>query len=218
MRLIANICRKIGSELGQYSSIDKSSRSRLKREVQEALGNDIKLGEEAGAGDFSIVYFGTKVLDNHDLVVKAVVTSPLDDWDLKSLGEHLKTARNLTHPSFIRTHDAKLEHKPPIMTMDRIDGPTLKDVLRVEGAMPPIRVAGILHQIAAALSNAHQLGLVYGSLRSSNLFLLKGDLLKLPLQRGHTLRRSPWVGRSELRDAELYDTRTLLCQFCLQEK
>ena len=66
------------------------------------------------------------------------------------------------------------------MIMERIDGPTLKEVLRRGGAMKPRRVAGILQQIASALSNVHDLGLVYGSLHSSSLFLLeKDDLLKL---------------------------------------
>src|SRR6266511_4110976 len=64
--------------------------------------------------------------------------------------------------------------------MERVDGPTLQNVLCHSGRLTPRRVAGVLHHIATALNDAHQLGIIYGSLRPSNIFLLDGDAIKLP--------------------------------------
>ena len=107
MAAIAKICRQIGNELGQYSSMEQSSRYDLKREVQKVLPDSITLEDEAGAGAFTIVYFATSIKDGDRLVVKAAAPSPLDDWDIKSIKEHLTKARTLSHASFIRIrHEA----------------------------------------------------------------------------------------------------------------
>jgi serine/threonine protein kinase len=179
MRIIRDICHKIEVDFGQYNAIEMDSRSRLRRDVEKALDSDVRLGAEVSAGDFSIVYFASSRHDEHDLVVKAIVNSPLDDWAIKILDDHVQKAHGLSHASFIKTYEARLKDRPPMLIMDKINGPTLKQVLQRKGALPPDRVVHILCQIAGALTDAHRNKLLYGSLRPSSLFLLEEDVLKL---------------------------------------
>jgi serine/threonine protein kinase len=179
MRVIRDICHKIEIDLGQYNTIKVDSRSDLQSEVKRSLGDSFELGSEVGAGDFSIVYFAHSHHYERDLIVKAIVNCPLDDWAIKVLEEDVQKAHKLSHASFSRTYEARLRNKPPMLIMERVNGPTLRQVLQRNGAIPPYRVVRILCQIAEALSEAHRKELVYGSLRPSSLFLLEEDVLKL---------------------------------------
>jgi hypothetical protein len=179
MRIIRDICHKIEVDLGQYNAIKVDSRSDLQSEVKRSLGDSFDLGSEVGAGDFSIVYFAHSHHYERDLIVKAIVNCPLDDWAIKVLEEDVQKAHKLSHASFSRTYEARLRTKPPMLIMEKVNGPTLKQVLQRNGAIRPGRVVRILCQIAEALSEAHRKELVYGSLRPSSLFLLEEDVLKL---------------------------------------
>lgn len=179
-RIIANICRQIANELGQYSSVDRSSRKTFMENLQESLKSEIEIIKEIGAGDFSFVYHGKRMHDGQEVAVKAIVTSPLQTWAIERFEEHIQKARILANPCFIKIFEVKLREAPHILVMEKINDSTLRDMMRDCVRLAPHRVSSILYQIATALSEAHQAGLIYGSLRPCNMYLREDDVVRIP--------------------------------------
>src|SRR5262249_19085827 len=69
-----------------------------------------------------------------------------------------------------QTHDGTL-----YIAMEFIDGPSLKDLIRKNGALTPQESIDILSQVASALSSAHRKQIVHRDLKSDNLMLVTSD-------------------------------------------
>ena len=57
--------------------------------------------------------------------------------------------------------------------MELVEGATLSEVVAVDGPQPPERVAHILDQVAGALGEAHDVGLIHRDLKPSNIMLCR---------------------------------------------
>ena len=65
------------------------------------------------------------------------------------------------------------------IAMERVDGPTLEQVLATGGLLDRDEAMSILRQTAAALDYAHQNGVVHRDIKPANLMLHKGVTLKI---------------------------------------
>ncbi len=82
----------------------------------------------------------------------------------------------LTHPNTVRVLDYGVSSRLGLLylAMEYLDGETL-DRLLAEGPLPWRRVLGIAQQVARALREAHDLGVVHRDLKPSNVMLLNAD-------------------------------------------
>ncbi|MFF3445046.1 WD40 repeat domain-containing serine/threonine protein kinase [Streptosporangium sp. NPDC002721] len=90
-----------------------------------------------------------------------------------------RAAAQLKHPAIITVHDQVVDAdgRPWIVT-EIVDGPSLDEVLRTEGRLPPQRVAAIGGRILAALAVAHAAGITHRDIKPANV-LLEGDRVVL---------------------------------------
>src|SRR5262249_16491066 len=124
--------------------------------------------EEVGYGDTSIVFRGRQGL--RDCAVKVMVSGKLSPGERKNLKELLGKAACLTNPAFIRVYDV-LDDDPICILSEYVTGRTLSHVLHQPDPLPPDEVISYVSQLARALDEAHQLGLLRHRLLPSNLFL-----------------------------------------------
>jgi eukaryotic-like serine/threonine-protein kinase len=90
-----------------------------------------------------------------------------------------RLAAGLSHPNVVTVFDAGEAEGRPYIVMEYVDGATLEDRLRAEGALQPDEVRVIAQQVAAGLEHAHSQGLVHRDLKPGNLIQRSDGTIKI---------------------------------------
>jgi hypothetical protein len=96
---------------------------------------------------------------------------------LSLLKREVQAARRIQHPNVCRVFD--LVHtevargrRAAFLTMELLEGETLSQKLRREGALTERQALPLIRQMVAALSAAHQAGVVHGNFKSANVMFV----------------------------------------------
>jgi eukaryotic-like serine/threonine-protein kinase len=80
-------------------------------------------------------------------------------------------ARSVTHPNVARTFDVFHHESLAFLTMELLTGHTLAERLSKEGRLRPEDALPLIEQMAAALTAAHEAGVVHRDFKSANVML-----------------------------------------------
>lgn len=153
---------------------DTVDAERLRERIERAVGDRYELAEELGRGGMAIVFRARE--RKHD---RAVVLKILRPELLPFLGEdrferEVRIASRMSHPNIIGLIDSGTADGLPFFVMPFVPGETLRARLEREAPLPPETVRTLLHDLAAGLSHAHELGVVHRDLKPENV-LCAGD-------------------------------------------
>ena len=85
----------------------------------------------------------------------------------------IQLARQVTHPNVCRIYDLGLHGEDLLfLSMELLEGETLAARLQREGPWSPEAALPIVEQVAAALSEAHRVGVIHRDLKSANVMLV----------------------------------------------
>ncbi|MTD56294.1 serine/threonine-protein kinase [Amycolatopsis pithecellobii] len=102
-----------------------------------------------------------------------------EDAKLRTMREGRIAAR-LHHPNAITVFDVVTDDNGhPCLVMEYLQSTSLAEVLRERKTLPPTEVAGIGTQIAAALKEAHAVGIVHRDIKPGNILLADSGLVKI---------------------------------------
>ncbi|MBR8744334.1 serine/threonine-protein kinase [Nocardiopsis sp. MG754419] len=149
-------------------------------EPGRVLVNRYRLDETIGAGGMGRVWRGTDTLLDRPVAVKELTTPPhLPAHEVEVLRTRMireaRSAAKLSHPTIITVFDVAEEDGRPWIVMELVDGPSLGDVIRDEGAVPIRRAANIGEQMAAGLTEAHGHGIVHRDIKPGNVLIAGND-------------------------------------------
>ena len=85
-----------------------------------------------------------------------------------------RAAARLTHPGIVAIYDQGYADDASYLTMQYIDGPNLRTVLRETGALPLGRALELIAGVLDALGCAHRAGLVHRDVKPENVLLAEG--------------------------------------------
>lgn len=149
-------------------------------EVPSALTDRYHLASHIARGGMANVFEGRDSLLNRKVAVKVLHSQySSDEAFVKRFRREAQAAASLSHSNIVGIFDWGQAENTYFIVMELIDGRSLRDVLKSEGALLPRRATEIAGETAAALSIAHQAGLVHRDVKPGNVLLAKDGTVKV---------------------------------------
>jgi eukaryotic-like serine/threonine-protein kinase len=135
------------------------------------LAQRYRVLEVAGIGGMGVVYRALDEKLDVPVAVKILRRDrSINSEALERFRREVLLARKVSHPSVVRLHDLGQDGELLFMTMDFVQGQTLKEQL-ADGPMSQDQVISMAIQIAEGLAVAHRQGIVHRDLKPSNILI-----------------------------------------------
>ncbi len=127
-----------------------------------------------GKGGMGVVYRARDRQLDEVVALKLLRPEALasDPTLLERFKQEIKLARRITHRNVLRTHDFGETAGVPYISMEYLEGVTLKDLVRNRGALPLGVGLSIAKQMCHGLGAAHEGGVVHRDIKPQNMLIL----------------------------------------------
>jgi len=102
-----------------------------------------------------------------------------DDDSRERFKDEIRLTRRITHRNVVRTHDFGETHGLWYITMEYVEGLTVRDLLDSRGTLGVESALAIGTQLAESLSVAHAIGVIHRDIKPQNLLLDAEGVLKV---------------------------------------
>ncbi len=145
-----------------------------------------------GVGAMGMVYRAEDERLHLDCALKMLRHERVPDAHmLQRFEQELVLARQVTHKNVVRIHDIGQEGDLHFLTMDFVDGRSLKQILDERGHLEAGEVVAIARDLAEALAAAHEQSVVHRDLKPANVLIDgQGHALITDFGVARSLRRS----------------------------
>jgi serine/threonine-protein kinase len=138
---------------------------------------------ELGHGGMGVVYRARRNSDQQPVAIKTIqpAIAPQPETLARFLRE-MTILQQLQHRNIIRFHESGEANGLLFFVMELVEGDSIAQVIKREGAMPVPRVIDLGCQLLDALDHAHQQGFVHRDVKPGNLLLTRvndREVLKL---------------------------------------
>src|SRR5438046_8283973 len=152
------VCGKEYSDTSTLCPIDAAVLERLDDPLlNHTLAGKYRIEKLIKRGGMGAVYRGKHVLMEKTVAIKVLRPSlAVDDDVVARFSREAKAASRISHPHAVSVTDfGESENGIVFLVMEYLEGRTLKEIIRSEGAMPLTRVVEIIRQVTGALEAAH---------------------------------------------------------------
>jgi tetratricopeptide (TPR) repeat protein len=125
-----------------------------------------------GVGAMGMVYRVRDERLHMDVALKVLRPGPSPDTHmLERFEQELVLARQVSHRNVVRIHDIGQDGDLHFLTMDHVDGRSLKQILEERGRLTADEVAAIARDLADGLAAAHAQSVVHRDLKPANVLI-----------------------------------------------
>ena len=146
----------------------------------ERLSGRYEVRREIGSGGMGYVFEARDRETGEVLALKVLRPEIAADPAMaERFKNELRLARRITHKNVCRIYDFNRVDSLAYISMEYVEGITLRTQLDGAGAMPTARVITIARQIASGLGEAHAQGIVHRDLKPENIMITGSGAVKL---------------------------------------
>src|ERR1035441_7326218 len=143
----------------------------------QVLASRYEIQQFLAVGGMGEVYRAHDLQLDQRIAIKVLSGELATADQLSLLKREVQAARRIQHPNVCRVFD--LVHtevtrgrSAAFLTMELLEGETLSQKLRREGALTERQALPLIRHLVAALSAAHQAGVVHGDFKSANVMIV----------------------------------------------
>lgn len=141
---------------------------------------DAKILYQVGAGAFARVYRAVMRGSSETVAVKVLRNRFSQDAEkCKEFRREGEMGRLLRHPNIVAIEDVGEANNTSYITMEFVEGQTLRDMVKKRGALDITRTIDVMKQLCAGLEYAHKRGVTHRDLKGSNVLVSTMGAAKL---------------------------------------
>jgi serine/threonine protein kinase len=142
------------------------------------------ISRELGRGAMGIVYEAADPLIGRSVAVKIIRLQALEKTDeadflRERLFREARSAGSLSHPGIVTIFDVGFDDDVAFIAMERVNGPSLQQMLGSTPRLDYGKALDILRQTAAALDYAHRCGVIHRDIKPANIMVHEGTAVKI---------------------------------------
>jgi eukaryotic-like serine/threonine-protein kinase len=146
----------------------------------QSLGG-YQLEEEIGRGSMGMVYRGKQIALGREVAIKVLPRALAKDASY--VARFIREAQiiaGLNHPNIVQIYDAGQQGGLLYFVMEYVQGPTIGNLLLIDGSMPQYLAAEYTSQIADALDSAYnERNVIHRDIKPENLMLDRWGKIKV---------------------------------------
>lgn len=158
-------------------------------------GGKYKIEKVLGQGGFGITYLATQDILERKVAIKEFFFKEFcerEEWTntitlgtqankttvekfLKKFIKEAQTISALHHPNIVQIHDIFRENNTAYYVMEYIDGNSLGDIVKTQGALPETKAVEIIKKVAVALDYIHTKNINHLDVKPNNIMVRHND-------------------------------------------
>ena len=163
------------------------------------VGSRYQIVSVLGVGGMGMVYKANDRELGEIVAIKTLKPELIhnDATALERFKSEIRLARRISHRNVVRTHDLGEAGGMYYITMEFVEGKSLKELIRERGRLPASAVLPIAKQLCRALEVAHDEGIIHRDIKPQNMVVEGDGVLKVmdfgiarlavrPAESGHT--------------------------------
>ncbi len=148
--------------------------------VGELVDGRYRVLSHIAEGGMATVYLATDTRLDREVALKVMRPHLADDEEFVSrFRREARSAARLSHPGVVQVTDQGEDAGRVFLAMEYVPGQTLREVLRVEGALTPRAALDVLEAVLEALAAAHAAGYVHRDVKPENVILREDGIVKV---------------------------------------
>jgi len=136
--------------------------------------------KEIGRGGMGVVYQGKDKHLNRVIAIKVLPKHISDNPKMiKRFAAEARSAAQLTHSNIVTLYDFQQAGGRSFITMEYVDGITLKKLMGMVDKLPIVKALKIIYQCCQGLDYAHKKGIIHRDIKPSNIMINKQNIVKV---------------------------------------
>ena len=147
----------------------------------EIFGGRYRIERVLGRGGMGTVYLAADSELDEKVAIKTIRSDLVtaDESAMERFRNEIRLARKVSHRNIVRTHDFGKVDDVYFVTMEYVQGMTLRALLDSRKRLDTDSTLAIARQLADALESAHEQGIIHRDLKPENLLLDSSGTLKV---------------------------------------